>query len=97
MSLPFFKILRKSAKFKWTPECHKVFEDLKKHLVSLPLLTKPLKGETLYLYFSIGEESLSSVLLREEGSAQKPIYYTSKMIHGPEARYSGCHGYGKKA
>lgn len=58
------------------------------HLASLPFLTKPLKGETLYLYFSIGAKSPSSVLLREEGSVQKPIYYTNKMIHGPEARYS---------
>lgn len=87
-SLPFFKILRKGSKFEWTPECQKAFEDLKKHLASLPLLTKLLQGETLYLYFSIGDELLSSVLLRGEESAQKPIYYTNRIIQGPEAWYS---------
>lgn len=87
-SLPFFKVLRKSSKFEWTNECQKVFKELKIHLTSLPLLTKPLKVETLYLYFFVGTESLSSMLLREEGSDQRPIYYTSKMLQGPEARYS---------
>lgn len=28
-SLPFFKILRKRAKFEWTDECQKAFDDLK--------------------------------------------------------------------
>lgn len=31
---------------------------------------------------------MSSVLLREEGSQQKPIYYVSKMFHGAENRYA---------
>ena len=35
--LPFFRTLRKS--FKWTDECQKAFEDLKKYLSSPPLLS----------------------------------------------------------
>lgn len=50
-------------------------------------MNKMMPRETLYLYFAVGEEFISSVLIREEGSNQKPIYYTSKMIQGPEARY----------
>ena len=37
--LPFFRTLRKS--FEWTDECQKAFEDLKKYLLSLPLLSHP--------------------------------------------------------
>lgn len=69
-SLPFFKIPRKGSKFEWTEECQKAFEKLKEHLVELPLLTKLVPGETLYLQFSVGEHSLSSVLLLEEGVKQ---------------------------
>lgn len=87
-SLPFFKILRKGNKFEWTEECQRAFDDLKKHLATLPLLTKPFPKEALYLYFIVEEESISSVLIREEGFAQKPIYYTSKMIQGTEIRYA---------
>lgn len=62
-SLPFFKILRKGSKFEWTEQCQKVFNDLKRHLATLLLLTKPAPKEALYLYFAVGEESISFVLI----------------------------------
>ena len=49
--LPFFRILRKS--FKWTDECQKAFEDLKKYLSSPPLLSLSRPGEELYLYIAV--------------------------------------------
>ncbi|CAA0810386.1 Unknown protein, partial [Striga hermonthica] len=85
---PLFKTLRKSLKFQWTEEAQKAFEELKRMLVDLPLLAKPAQGEDLVLYISIGEAAVSSVLLREEGAAQFPIYYVSKVMQGAERRYS---------
>ncbi|KAI3458805.1 hypothetical protein Pfo_015468 [Paulownia fortunei] len=75
-SLPFFKILRKANKFEWIEECQR-----------LPLLTKPVQGETLYVYLSVGTSAVSSMLLREEGAKQKPICYTSKLLRGAEIKY----------
>ena len=49
--LPFFCVLRKS--FKWTDECQKTFEDLKKYLSSPPLLSLSRPGEELYLYITV--------------------------------------------
>ncbi|KAI3470756.1 hypothetical protein Pfo_027419 [Paulownia fortunei] len=49
-SLPFFKILRKADKFEWIEESE------------LPLLTKPVQGETLYVYLLVGRSAVSSVL-----------------------------------
>ncbi|XP_057775283.1 uncharacterized protein LOC130994259 [Salvia miltiorrhiza] len=73
---------------KWTAECRTAFEDVKVYLVELPTLTKPVPGETLYLYIAVGEESVSSVLIREEGSHQRPIYFVSRLIQGLELNYS---------
>ncbi|XP_057770724.1 uncharacterized protein LOC130990511 [Salvia miltiorrhiza] len=87
-SMPFFKILRKGTKFLWTAECRAAFEDLKVYLAKLPTLTKPVPGETLYLYIAVGEDAISSVLIREEGSHQKPIYFVSRIIQGPELNYT---------
>ncbi|KAL0448807.1 UNVERIFIED_CONTAM: hypothetical protein Slati_1437100 [Sesamum latifolium] len=50
--LPFFKTLRKVKNFEWTKECQQAFEDLKTYLMKLPLLVKPVPGDTLYLYIS---------------------------------------------
>jgi hypothetical protein len=37
-ALPFFKLLRKSGPFSWTKEAEQAFQELKQHLVSLPIL-----------------------------------------------------------
>jgi hypothetical protein len=38
-ALPFFKLLRKSDPFSWTEEAEQAFQELKQHLVSLPINT----------------------------------------------------------
>jgi hypothetical protein len=40
-ALPFFKMLRKSSPFSWTEEPEQAFQELKQHLVSLPILVAP--------------------------------------------------------
>ncbi|CAA0808228.1 Unknown protein, partial [Striga hermonthica] len=87
-SFPFFKLLKKKSTFLWSDEAQTAFEKLKEFLGELPLLTKPEPGDELVLYISVGAVSLSSVLLREEGGVQKPIYYTSRVLQGAETRYS---------
>ncbi|GKV11423.1 hypothetical protein SLEP1_g22684 [Rubroshorea leprosula] len=95
--LPFFKIVRlaaqkdesgKQKKFAWNSECQAAFDELKSYLCSPPLLTKADDGEILYLYLGISDEAISSVLVREEGKQQKPVYYISSMLHRAEIRYS---------
>ena len=86
--LPFFKILRRPGNFEWTEECKQAFEELKNYMQSPPLLSKPLEGEILYMYLSASDEAVSSVLVRPEiGGQQKPIYYTSKILHEAKTRY----------
>ncbi|KAK2997388.1 hypothetical protein RJ639_024788, partial [Escallonia herrerae] len=73
--------------FAWTEECQKSFEELKKYLVSPPLLIKPITGEDLFLYLLVSEVAVSAVLIREEQDKQKPIYYVSKVLQDVETRY----------
>lgn len=83
----FFKIIRKGAEFSWDEGSTKAFEELKGVLASLPLLAKPKPDDKLYLYLAIGEQSIISVLVKEDQDDQIPVYYTSKMLQGVEARY----------
>ncbi|GKV39547.1 hypothetical protein SLEP1_g47305 [Rubroshorea leprosula] len=85
--LPFFKALREPKNFQWTNECQWAFDELKQYLASAPLLSKPIEGESLYLYLGVTEEAVSSVLLREENKHQKPICYVSKVLQGAEQNY----------
>ncbi|GKV39513.1 hypothetical protein SLEP1_g47271 [Rubroshorea leprosula] len=95
--LPFFKVLRTAAqkdetgkpqKFNWMTECQAAFDELKAYLSSLPLLTRAQEGEILYLYLGISDTAVSSVLVREMGKQQQPVYYASKVLQGAEQRYS---------
>ncbi|GKV34408.1 hypothetical protein SLEP1_g42783 [Rubroshorea leprosula] len=85
--LPFFKALREPKHFRWTDECQRAFDELKQYLASAPLLSKPVEGESLYLYMGVIEEAVSLVLLREENKNQKPICYVSKVLQGAEQNY----------
>jgi hypothetical protein len=62
-ALPFFKLLRKSGPFSWTEEAERAFQELKQHLVSLPILVAPELGEPLYLYIAATVEAVSMVLV----------------------------------
>ncbi|XP_073041770.1 uncharacterized protein [Primulina eburnea] len=87
-SYPFFQALRRAQKFGWDEKCEKAFEELKNHLAGLPVLEKPGPGEKLWVYLSATEHAVSSVLIREEGTEQRPVYYVSHALKGPEIRYT---------
>ncbi|KAK3032309.1 hypothetical protein RJ639_036266 [Escallonia herrerae] len=79
--------IRKAKNFVWTDDCQKSFEELKTYLSSPPLLSKPLPGKNLFLYLSVTEVAVSTILIREEDGVQKPIYYISKVLQDVETRY----------
>jgi hypothetical protein len=69
-ALPFFKLLRKSGPFSWTEEVKQAFQELKQHLVSLPILVAPEPGEPLYLYIAAAAEAVSMVLVAERATQE---------------------------
>jgi hypothetical protein len=75
--LPFFRLFRKSGPFSWTEEAECAFQELKQHLVSLPILVAPEPREPLYLYISAASDAVSMVLVTEraapQGSQQVPL------------------------
>ncbi|KAK8919324.1 hypothetical protein KSP39_PZI022022 [Platanthera zijinensis] len=83
----FFRTLRGGKEFEWTIECEKAFAALKQQLTRTPLLQGPREGENLLLYLGVGTGAVSSVLVREEGKRQFPIYYVSRVLKKAELKY----------
>ena len=75
--LPFFRILKKNLLSGWT-SVRKAFEDLKKYLLSLPLLNPSILGEELFLYIAVSQSTVSAALVRDEGGSQRPVYFISR-------------------
>ena len=64
--LPFYKLLKGNKKFEWNIECDSALKELKTYISEPPVLSKPIIGETLFLYVATSEHAVSGVLIREE-------------------------------
>ena len=76
--IPFYKILKKDKTFTWGEDCEKAFNLLKEYLSSLSILTRPNKGEVLFLYIATSEEVVGTILIIERNRELRLVYYTSK-------------------
>ncbi|XP_072054170.1 uncharacterized protein [Arachis hypogaea] len=86
-SYHFFQTFSKGKKFNWTDECENAFAELKQHLTSPPILQRPETGKPLYLYLSVSNHAISSVLVTETGRNQSPVYFISRVLQPTETRY----------
>jgi hypothetical protein len=64
-ALPFFKLMKRTGKFEWTPEADKAFAELKKYLTSPPIMVAPTFREPLLLYIAATPRTASAVLVAE--------------------------------
>lgn len=51
-------------------------------------MSAPVPAKTLFIYLTATDVTVSAVLLREDFGVQKPVYYVSKALQGPELRHS---------
>jgi hypothetical protein len=64
-ALPFFKLMKRTGKFEWTPEAGKAFAELKRYLTSPPIMVAPTFREPLLLYIAATPRTASAVLVAE--------------------------------
>jgi len=77
---------KNGADFCWDEKCETAFQELKRYLTSLPLLSKPSSRDTLYFYLAISGSAVSGALVWEDESVQKPMYCASHSINDPQTK-----------
>ena len=60
---PLTQLTRKNAKFVWTEECEKSFQELKRRLVTAPVLTIPSNLGGFVIYSDASRKGLGCVLM----------------------------------
>ena len=91
--LPLYRLLRKSERFSWTPEAQEALDKLKASLTHVPILTRPMDSEPLYLYVAATTQLFSAAIVverQEEGHAlpvQRPVYFISEVLSETKTRY----------
>ncbi|RDY06409.1 Retrovirus-related Pol polyprotein, partial [Mucuna pruriens] len=87
MARPIFGTLKKGRRFTCTSKCEESFKKLKTMIAAPSVLTRPVPGIPLCLYFSASDNAISVVLVQESQGEQRPVYFVSKVLQGPETRY----------
>jgi hypothetical protein len=64
-ALPFFKLMKRTGKFEWTPEADNAFAELKRYLTSPPIMVAPMTREPLLLYIAATPRTASAILFVE--------------------------------
>ncbi|GJX01849.1 reverse transcriptase domain-containing protein [Tanacetum coccineum] len=89
-SLPFFKTLKgclDKKDFTWIRKADKAFEEMKRYIEKLPTLVAPKARENLIVYLEASKECISEILMAERGKDQRPVYFISRALQGPELNY----------
>ncbi|GKD21361.1 reverse transcriptase, partial [Tanacetum coccineum] len=76
LALPLTKLMRKGEKFVWNKEREKSFEELKKRLVSAPILTLLSGSDGFQIYSDASKKGLGCVLMQHG----KVIAYASRQL-----------------
>ncbi|KAA0066301.1 hypothetical protein E5676_scaffold602G001640 [Cucumis melo var. makuwa] len=83
LALSLTNLTKKDSKFEWTNKCEQSFQELKKRLVSSPILTLPTPGVEFEIYCDASHQGLGCVLMQEG----KVVAYTSRQLKTHEYNY----------
>nr|GEV52032.1 putative reverse transcriptase domain-containing protein [Tanacetum cinerariifolium] len=83
LALPLTKLMRKGEKFVWNEEREKSFEELKRRLVSSPILTLPSGTGGYQMYSDTSNKGLGCILMQHgktNGQTERTIQTLEDMI-----------------
>jgi hypothetical protein len=85
---PLYELLKKENKFLWSEFCKNSFSDLKKALVSYPVLRQPDFSKQFILHTDASNLAIGVVLSQEEDDKDHAVAYFSRLLKGAELNYS---------
>ena len=78
--IPIYDLQKKAKKFKWTDETEKAFNEIKKLLVSPPVLKAPTPDGLFQLKSDTSRDGVGGTLLQKQGDEWVFIGYHSKRL-----------------
>jgi len=80
---PLTALTKKNARYEWTDECERNFQELKRRLVTAPILTLPSGSGGFVIYSDASRKGLRCVLMQNG----KVIAYASRQLKNHELNY----------
>src|SRR3989442_2994259 len=87
VAAPLHALAAKNAKFIWTEECEIAFEELKKRLITSPILAMPNDDGEFRLDTDASNYAIGAVLSQVQNAEERVIAYASRTLRRPERNY----------
>jgi hypothetical protein len=86
---PFMDLVKIKAyeEFHWGAQQQWAFKEIKEYLARLPVLVPPERDRPFYIYLSVGDTSIASVVVQVYDSKEKVVFYLSRRMLDTETRY----------
>ena len=88
LAMPLLELTKKDREFKWSEECQQSFVDVKRALMSAPVLRMPDFSREFHIWPDASNFAAGGVLTQDFGSGHQPIAFLSKKFSDTESKYS---------
>jgi ribonuclease HI len=86
---PFMELVKTKTndEFRWGAEQQRAFGEIKEYLSRPPVLVPPQQDRPFYIYLSVGDTSIASVVVQLYDGKEKVVFYLSRRMLDVEIRY----------
>ncbi|KAK1614119.1 hypothetical protein QYE76_019636 [Lolium multiflorum] len=79
--------IKPDEEFRWGAEQQQAFDDIKEYLTKPPVLVPPRQDRPFYIYLSVADTSIASVVVQVYEGLEKVVFYLSRRMLDAETRY----------
>jgi hypothetical protein len=79
--------IKASDEFRWGAEQQRAFEEIKEYLSKPPMLVPLQQDKPFYIYLSVGDTSIASVVIQVHDGKERVVFYLSRRMLDAETRY----------
>lgn len=65
LTLPLIELTKKATEFEWTNKSEKSFQELKRKLITTPILALPMHGKEFEVFCNASDQGIGCVLMQE--------------------------------
>ncbi|KAK1619207.1 hypothetical protein QYE76_024724 [Lolium multiflorum] len=79
--------IKSDEEFRWGAEQQQAFDDIKEYLTKPPVLVPPQQDRPFYIYLSVADTSIASVVVQVYDGLEKVVFYLSRRMLDAETRF----------
>jgi hypothetical protein len=72
--------IKTNDEFRWGAEQQRAFEEIKEYLSKPSVLVPPQQDKPFYVYLSVGDTSIASVVIQVHDGREKVVFYLSRRM-----------------